>query len=33
MTNQHPQMTNKDMLILFAKLMVIWIAGAIIQAL
>lgn len=30
---EHPQMTNKDMVILFLKLMAIWIAGAIVQAL
>lgn len=33
MTKQHPQMTNKDLLILTLKLFAIWIAGAIIQAL
>ena len=33
MTKQHPQMTNKDLLILTIKLFAIWIAGAIIQAL
>ncbi|MGL6198335.1 MAG: hypothetical protein ACRC3H_05305 [Lachnospiraceae bacterium] len=33
MTKEHPQMTNKDLLILTLKLFGIWIAGAIIQAL
>jgi len=33
MTENHPQMTNKDMIILFLKLIAIWIAGAIVQAL
>lgn len=33
MIDNYPQMTNKDMVILFLKLMAIWIAGAIVQAL